>query len=205
MQFLYLPNLISVLRLFLVPVIIWMIVADELLGAFVVFLIAALTDALDGFLARQFHWQTELGAYLDPVADKALLMSVYATLGFFGHLPAWLAIVVISRDVLIIGAVLLSWLLGRSVAIHPLMVSKINTTVQISLAVLILAESGLQLGWAVLIQILIWTAGFTTALSAAVYLVIWLQSMAHYDLDERRKQSSAATAGLRHTDLRDSP
>lgn len=204
MQFLYLPNLISVFRLFLVPVIVWMIVADELLAAFAVFLAAGLTDALDGFFARRFQWQTELGAYLDPIADKALLMSVYATLGFFGHLPAWLVILVISRDVLIIGAVLLSWLMGRTVSIHPLMISKVNTTVQIGLAVLILAESGLQLGWTLLIHIMIWTAGLTTAISAAAYLINWLQSMARYDLDERRKQNGPLPENMNEHNLRDS-
>lgn len=197
MYLVYLPNIITVFRLFLVPVIIWLIVTDELLGAFIVFLAAGLTDALDGFLARRFQWRTELGAYLDPIADKALLMSVYATLGFFGYLRAWLVILVISRDVLIIGAVLLSWLLGRSVAVHPHMTSKINTTAQIALAMLVLAEGGLQLGWSTLVWALTWTAGFTTALSAAVYLVIWLQRMAHYDLDERRKQSEGARSSLR--------
>ncbi len=196
MHFIYLPNLITVFRLFLVPVIVWLIVANQFLGAFVVFLAAGITDALDGFLARRFGWQTELGAYLDPVADKALLMSVYAVLGFFGYLPAWLVILVISRDLLIIGAVLLSWLLDRTVAVHPLMISKVNTTMQIALAVLILGETGMHLGWVVLVQVLIWTAGFTTALSAGFYLVIWLRRMADYDIDDRRKRAAAAADGV---------
>ncbi len=190
MQLIYLPNVITVLRLFLVPVIVWMIVADELLAAFVVFLFAGLTDAVDGFLARRFNWQTELGAYLDPVADKALLMSVYATLGFFGHLPAWLVILVISRDLLIIGAVMLSWLLGRAVEVRPLRISKVNTAMQIGLAVVVLGEGGLALGWPQIVEILIWTAGFTTALSAAIYLVDWMRRMAHYDLNERREREA---------------
>jgi cardiolipin synthase len=181
----YLPNIITVLRLFLVPVIVWMIVANELSAAFVVFLLAGLTDAIDGFLARRFGWQTELGAYLDPVADKALLMSVYAALGFFGHLPAWLVILVVSRDLLIIGAVMLSWLMGRAITVYPLAISKVNTAVQIGLAVLVLAEGGLKLGWGPYIYALIWGVGFTTALSAAVYLVIWMKRMARYDLDQR--------------------
>ena len=189
MQLIYLPNVITVLRLFLVPAIVWMIVADELLAAFIAFLLAGLSDAVDGFLARRFRWQTELGAYLDPVADKALLVSVYATLGFFGHLPAWLVILVISRDLLIIGAVMLSWLLGREVEVRPLRISKVNTTMQIVLAIVVLGEGGLALGWPQIIQILIWTAGFTTALSAAIYLVDWLRRMAQYDLSERRERA----------------
>jgi cardiolipin synthase len=195
LQFIYLPNFITVLRLFLVPVIVYLIVAKAFLAAFVVFLIAGLTDAADGYLARRWGWQTELGAYLDPLADKALLVSVYATLGFFGHLPVWLVILVISRDLLIIGAVLLSWLLARTVAVHPLMVSKVNTTMQITLAVLILAEAGLNLGWGAYIAVVIWATGLTTAVSAAVYLVIWLRRMAHYDMDERRKRFEADAGG----------
>ncbi len=189
MQLIYVPNIITVLRLFLVPVILWLIVADELFGAFIAFLLAGLTDALDGFLARRFNWQTELGAYLDPVADKALLVSVYAILGFYGHLPAWLVILVISRDLLIVGAVMLSWLLGRAVAVHPLMISKVNTAMQIGLATLVLAAGGLGLGLKPLVPALIWVTGATTALSAAIYLVIWMRRMARYDIDERLKQS----------------
>jgi cardiolipin synthase len=174
----------------MVPVVIWMIVANEFYAAFVTVLFVGLTDALDGFLARRFRWQTELGAYLDPIADKALLMSIYGALGLLSHLPAWLAILVISRDVLIIGAVMLSWLLGRAVGVHPLLISKVNTAMQIALAVLLLAEKGLGLGWSTAIFVMIWTTGLTTALSAAIYLVDWLRRMAAYDIDERRQRDA---------------
>ncbi len=197
MQLIYLPNFITVLRLFLVPVIVWLIVTDELFGAFLVFLVAGITDALDGFLARRFGWHTELGAYLDPVADKALLMSVYAALGFYHYLPAWLVILVISRDLLIIGAVMLSWLMSRAGSIRPLMISKLNTVLQISLAVLVLAEGGARIGLGSYIPPLIWMTGLTTGLSAAVYLVIWLRRMARYDLDERLKRGGRDTERLR--------
>ena len=81
---------------------------------------------------------TELGAYLDPIADKALLVSIYVTLGFAGHLPAWLVIAVVSRDILIVGAVLLSWMLSRPMSLHPILISKANTFSQIVLAGLVL-------------------------------------------------------------------
>jgi cardiolipin synthase len=185
----YVPNIITITRLFLVPVIIWLIVADKPFTAFVVFLVAGLTDALDGFLARRFGWQTELGAYLDAIADKALLMSVYAALGFYGHLPAWLVILVVSRDMLIIGAVMLGWLLDRAMALHPHLLSKVNTALQIGLAVLVFAERGLALGWAGYIAVFVWVTGATTALSAIVYLVNWLRHMARYDIDDRRRKA----------------
>jgi cardiolipin synthase (CMP-forming) len=188
----YLPNIITVFRLFLVPVIVWMIVTNELYAAFLAFLAAGLTDAIDGFLARRFGWQTELGAYLDPIADKALLMSVYAALGFFHYLPAWLVILVVSRDLLIIGAVMLSWLMSRVIAVHPLAISKVNTAAQIGLALAVLAEDGLQLGWSFYVSVLIWGVGATTALSAAVYLVIWMKRMARYDLDQRLENPTGA-------------
>lgn len=185
----YVPNIITITRLFLVPVIIWLIVADKPFTAFVVFLVAGLTDALDGFLARRFGWQTELGAYLDAITDKALLMSVYAALGFYGYLPAWLVILVVSRDILIIGAVILGWLLDRAMALHPQRLSKVNTALQIGLAVLVLAERGLQLGWGEYIAVLVWVTGATTALSAMFYLVSWLRHMARYDIDDRRRKA----------------
>lgn len=187
----YLPNIITVLRLFLVPVVIWLIVTDQLFTAFVVFVVAGITDALDGFLARRFSWQTELGAYLDAIADKALLMSVYAALGFFHHLPAWLVILVISRDLLIMGAFILSWLLERGMSVHPHIVSKINTGMQIALAALVLAERGLP-EWTGLVGPLAWATGATTALSAMIYLISWLREMARYDIDDRRRKAGEA-------------
>ncbi len=96
---------------------------------------AGVSDALDGWIARHFRWQTELGAYLDPAADKALLVSIFVTLGTRGYLPAWLVIAAVSRDVLILGAVMISWLMGQPVEVRPLFVSKMNTLGQITLAV----------------------------------------------------------------------
>ena len=96
----------------------WLIVTHEMTAAFVLFLLAGVSDAADGYLAKRFQWRTELGSYLDPIADKLLLMSIYVTLGFSNHLPAWLVIAVVSRDILIIGAFLLSWVLSRPVP-HP--------------------------------------------------------------------------------------
>lgn len=182
------PTLLTLLRLILVPVIVWLIVIDSLLAAFLVFLTAGLTDALDGFLARRFGCETQLGAYLDALADKSLLVSVYATLGFFGHLPSWLVILVISRDVLIIGAVVLTWLLGRNIDIYPTRLSKLNTVIQIMLAALVLAKSGLPIDLATMEALLIWACGLTTALSAALYMAIWVKRMAVYDHADLRKQ-----------------
>jgi cardiolipin synthase len=169
--------------LFFAPIIIWLIVSENLIGALIIFLIAGLTDALDGFIARRYNMLTELGAYLDPIADKALLMSTFVTLGYFNYLPAWLAITVVSRDVLIIGAVMLSWLMGRAMEVKPLWISKFNTVMQITVAVLVLAESGLNLGLHNYVVVMSWGTGATTIASAAMYLVVWLRFMASYDIN----------------------
>ena len=176
-----LPNLITVARIFMVPLIVWFILTGNMLPAFFVFVAAGISDALDGYLAKRFAWQTVLGAYLDPMADKMLLVSIYVSLGTYGYLPSWLVIAVVSRDILIVGAVLLSWILDRPVPMRPLFVSKANTAGQIVLAALILADLGMGLGLNAVTLVLVWVVGVLTVLSAAVYLHSWLLHMASYE------------------------
>jgi cardiolipin synthase (CMP-forming) len=175
------PNTLTLARIILVPLVVWLIITHENLAAFLLFLMAGLSDAADGYLAKRYGWRTELGAYLDPIADKALLVSIYVTLGFAGHLPAWLVIAVVSRDILIVGAVLLSWMLSRPMSLHPILVSKANTFSQIVLAGLVLAELGLGLGLEPLVSICVWITGTLTIFSAAVYFWAWLAHMASYE------------------------
>ena len=99
------PNLITLARMLMTPLAISMIVSQRFLEAFLIFVLAGVSDAVDGFIARHFNLRTELGAYLDPLADKALLISIYISLAIYGELPAWLAIMVVSRDVMILMAV----------------------------------------------------------------------------------------------------
>ena len=175
------PNALTLARIILVPLIVWLIISHEMATAFVLFLLAGLSDAVDGYLAKRFGWQTELGTYLDPIADKALLVSIYVTLGFTNHLPVWLVIAVVSRDILIVGAFILSWTLSRPVAVSPLLVSKANTLAQLVLASLVLAELGLGLGLEPLVTACIWVTGALTILSAAAYFWAWLGHMAAYE------------------------
>src|SRR5687768_14448704 len=119
-----LPNVITFVRLFSVPLIVWLMVADRFVEATLLFILAGISDAADGFIAKRFGAASELGAYLDPTADKALLVSVFITLGFKGVLPAWVIILVVSRDILIVGGIILSYLLTNPVAMRPLWVSK---------------------------------------------------------------------------------
>ncbi len=132
------PNILTVLRFCMVPVVVIALVNQHWTIAFVVFVAAGVTDAIDGFIARRFDMRTELGAYMDPLADKALLVSIYITMSAGGLLPAWLAVLVVSRDIMIVGAVVLSWLLDKPLDIDPSRLSKINTLAQISFAAIML-------------------------------------------------------------------
>ena len=171
------PNLITVGRAILVPFIFWLLISGRTQAAFYFFLIAGVSDALDGFLAKRFGWQTELGAYLDPLADKLLIVSVFIALGVRGELPSWLVTAVVARDILIIAAVVVSWLLARPVRIRPLIVSKANTAAQIVLAALVLADSGFDLGLGDVRTVLVWVTALLTVVSLAAYIQAWLQHM----------------------------
>jgi cardiolipin synthase len=173
-----LPNIITILRLFAVPLVVWLILSGLHDWAFWVFVAAGLSDGVDGYLARAWNQRTELGAYLDPVADKALLVSIYVTLAIGGALPVWLAIAVVFRDVMIVGAIILSWLLNRPVVIRPLVVSKLNTAVQIVFAAIALGGAGFGLTFGVWFVVMGWIVGGLTLVSAAAYLAQWMQHMA---------------------------
>lgn len=174
-----LPNIITLARILLVPFIIWLIISGQFLAAFAAFLIAGLSDAADGYIAKHYGLVTDLGAYLDPIADKALLVSIYLSLGLLRYLPAWLVILVASRDVLIIGAVLLARVLDRPVRVAPLMISKVNTAGQILLAGTVLGALGLGLAGHPLLDLGSWLVGALTVASGAAYLKSWINHMAN--------------------------
>jgi cardiolipin synthase len=172
------PNLITIARLVIVPLVIVMIVQGDWQVAFFLFVLAGVSDGVDGFIARRFDMRSEFGAYLDPLADKALLVSIYVTLAVVGVLPGWLAIVVVSRDIMIVGAIIVSWLMQRPVEIKPLLVSKLNTGAQIGFAALVLAAKAFDLAIGSLgLAAMIAVAALTIA-SAAAYLALWLRHMA---------------------------
>jgi cardiolipin synthase len=173
-----LPNFITIARFIMVPVIILAMINGEMMVAFVLFLLAGLSDAVDGFIARQFNQKSELGTWLDPVADKFLLVGVFIMLGWLEALPSWLVLLAVSRDGLIVGAVVLSSLMDNPVEMRPLLVSKANTTAQILLIVLVLADlAGIAELGAVIEWMIYGVAGLTIA-SASAYLVTWLRHMA---------------------------
>lgn len=168
-----LPNLISLGRLFAVPVTIWLILSDAMLVAFWLFVAACLSDAVDGFIAKRFHAETRIGSYLDPLADKALLVSVFITLGHAGYLATWLVILVVFRDLLILVGAYLFHLLTQNLTPQPLWISKINTAVQFVLAAAVLGFSGYDLGNGFVIQALVFLTAATTVASGGTYVVKW--------------------------------
>ena len=172
------PNIITLLRFLMVPAVVYTLLLGEMLPAFIIFVIAGVSDGVDGFVARHYNQQTELGAYLDPIADKLLLMTVFIMLAILGFLPQWLVVLVVSRDILIIMAVILSSVMAQPVDMNPIFVSKANTAVQIALAALVLAELAFGIGLGVLTNILIYGVAGLTILSAAAYLRVWLKHMA---------------------------
>jgi cardiolipin synthase len=174
------PNFITLGRVMSVPVIFWLLVNGHSRSAFYVFLLAGVSDAVDGYLAKRFKWTTELGAYLDPLADKVLIVSIYIALAVSQQIPLWLTIAVVSRDFLILVAVLLSWLLGQPFVIKPLTISKINTAAQLLLATAVLGDNAFSLGLETTRQVLIWITGISTVLSLAAYLQLWVRHVMGY-------------------------
>lgn len=165
-----LPNVITLGRLCAVPAAVWLMLHHRLDIAFLVFVGAGISDALDGWLARVRNARSALGALMDPVADKALLVSVYATLAAIGILPDWLAILVVFRDLLIVGGFVVLWLLGISRRIRPLLISKANTAAQIALAALALLLKGFDLSAPDLLDAMTWLVAFTTLASGVAYV-----------------------------------
>jgi cardiolipin synthase (CMP-forming) len=171
------PNFITLGRVFLVPVVFWLLVSGRVQAAFWTFVVAGISDGVDGYLAKRFDWATELGAYLDPLADKLLVVSIFIAMGVLGELPSWLVIAVVSRDVLIVIAIMLTWLFSVPVQIRPFVISKANTCAQLVLASTVLADVGFQLGLGTLRWWLIWVTAFLTLGSLVAYMVAWVQLM----------------------------
>lgn len=172
-----LPNVVSFARLLSVPLATWLMLDGDVTAAFWVFVVAGASDAVDGYLAKRFNARTELGAYLDPLADKALLVAAYLTLGWLGHLPSWLVILVVFRDVMIVGGALVVQALTQSFRARPMLISKINTAMQIALVTLVLARVGLGFDDFGFSRVLVAAVAVTTVLSGGAYLVYWARKL----------------------------
>ena len=183
----YLPNIISIARILLVAPTLYYLWHQLYAIALLLFVIAGVSDGVDGYLARRFHWQSRLGTYLDPIGDKLLLVGCYLVLGMLGHLPWWLVLLVIGRDIIIvIGATIYHYTV-KDAAMEPLWSSKFNTVCQIILVVLLLyglsGEHGAFLittGWQ---QVMWLIVSVTTVYSGFEYIISWwhriMQSLTH--------------------------
>ncbi len=174
-----LPNIITIGRILLVPFTVWLIISGEFALAFAAFVVAGVSDGVDGYIARKFNQRSELGAYLDPIADKALLVCIYISLGFLKFLPAWLVILVVTRDVLIVGAVVLAWVVNKPMPVAPSMMSKVNTAGQIVLAGVVLGLLGLRADLDPLVYTGFALVAVLTFGSGALYMRDWLRHMAN--------------------------
>ena len=167
------PNLISFARLLSVPLVVWLILSDAYLWAFWVFLVACASDAVDGFIAKRFNSETVLGGFLDPVADKALLVSVFVALGHAGFLPTWLVILVVFRDGLILLGAFLYHVLYQRLTMEPLLISKLNTTVQFLLVLGVLGMAGYELEGRAAVELIVYVVAVTTFASGTAYVWVW--------------------------------
>lgn len=167
------PNIISVLRVFLTIPVVWALLLQEYGLALVLFAVAGVSDGVDGFLAKHFHWESRLGGILDPLADKVLLVSSYLALGWLGLIPLWLVALVILRDVVIVVGAVAYHLKIAELEAEPRLMSKVNTFLQILLVLLVVLSQGLFAMPPVVIQSTIMMVLISTVLSGIDYVWVW--------------------------------
>jgi len=174
-----LPNILTLLRILLTPVFVILLLKQMYLPCLAVFTTAAITDGLDGFLARTLNQRTTLGAYLDAIADKLLLTTAYVCLAVLQMIPAWLAVVVISRDVVIVLGVLIIAITGTELEIKPIVVSKLTTVTQLFLVCLVLLHRGVPETGAAVLPSVFWLTAVLTTLSGLHYIYIGMGILQH--------------------------
>ncbi|WP_120993412.1 CDP-alcohol phosphatidyltransferase family protein [Stutzerimonas urumqiensis] len=169
----HLPNLLTGVRLLLVVPIAWLVIDGAYQPALGLFVIAGLSDALDGFLARRFGWGSSLGAVLDPLADKALLIVIYLCLTVGGWIPAWLATLVLLRDVVIVLGAACYRLVTGSLEMRPSIFGKLSTLLQLALVAGVMADAAFGVLPAALHLVLITVVAVMTAISGLHYVLRW--------------------------------
>ena len=158
-------------------IIVWAIASSQMEIAFAIFIVAGVSDAVDGFLAKRFNMTSELGAYLDPLADKALIVSIYVALAIVAVLPATLVILVVARDMMIIGAFMISLVMRKPVKVKPLMISKLNTAAQISFAAMVLGVKAFGFPAGMWFDVSLYCVAALTLASTAAYIGQWIKHM----------------------------
>ncbi|KGM06175.1 CDP-diacylglycerol--glycerol-3-phosphate 3-phosphatidyltransferase [Methylophaga thiooxydans] len=167
------PNLISAMRILLVAPVVWALATEQFALALILFAVAGISDALDGFLAKHYHWESRLGSILDPIADKLLLVACFATLTWLTLLPLWLLWLVLIRDLLIVsGGLAYHYFVGRF-DLTPLWSSKINTALQIALVLLVIVQQQWFHGVSQLVTVGIWLVAASVINSGTEYVLVW--------------------------------
>jgi len=165
---------------------------ENLLAAFWLTMAAGISDALDGIIAKRFNLVTELGTFLDPIADKALLVCLFVTLGYQGYIPVWIVILVVFRDLLIVGGALVFHTITHSLTMAPLKISKLNTALQLVLVVGILGINGYDFDAGEGIRYLTFFVALTTIGSGTAYVYLWSLKAAEFEDDETTKGRGGA-------------
>jgi cardiolipin synthase (CMP-forming) len=168
------PNLITTIRIILTPIFVIYIINDKLISGLIVLVISGLSDGIDGLVARLFNQKSKLGAYLDPLADKIILISAFITLSIRHMLPAWLTVMVISRDILILMGISIMFLNGMKINIKPAISSKITTCLQFITLILILAKDYLA-GFGNYYPFLFYLTALFTTVSFLQYTHQWFR------------------------------
>ena len=182
------PNLLTLLRILLVPVFVILLIQGQFLKAILVFVLAGLTDALDGFLARVLHQKTDLGLYLDPLADKALIVTSFVTLSVMGLIPPWLSVLVISRDFIILLGISVMTLMSIPFEIKPAAVSKVTTALQLLTVFVVLVLSYLQgPEQDGRVYFLFWLTGALTVISGLNYIMRGLRFVSQDTAQNEKK------------------
>ncbi|NDV19788.1 CDP-diacylglycerol--glycerol-3-phosphate 3-phosphatidyltransferase [Pseudodesulfovibrio sp. JC047] len=166
------PNILTIIRILLTPAFVMAYISENFNFAWILFAIAGLTDALDGFLARIWNQRSQLGAMLDPLADKVLLVTSFICLALKGWIPDWFAVLVVSRDVIIVGglAVLHFWGIEVRSRIHPIWISKITTAAQIFLVIFVMIQRSFGLDFPSIQALMVWTTALLTIISGIAYV-----------------------------------
>ena len=176
-----LPNALTMLRLMMTPLVLTLFLADMFVAAFWVFTAAALTDAADGWIANVFDAQTRLGAFIDPMADKVLSVSAYLILGIGGFVPQWVVVIVISRDVLLVLGMLITWIAYDRIWVAPLAIGKVTTFAQLSVLWLVFFHLAYMIESAPMsafIEYGVYIVGALTLMSMAAYFLQWFARVA---------------------------
>ena len=166
--------MITISRIGMAPVLILLLKDQQYAASLAVFVVAGISDGLDGYIAKRFNFVSRLGSILDPLADKTLLVSSYVMLTFLDHVPFWLMLTVAFRDLFIIGGYIIYTSMIGQVQLRPSGLSKFNTFMQIALVIVILAQQALHLVYSPLVDVLIYAVLLTTVASGVHYLWIWL-------------------------------